>query len=66
MIICDEKPLASRGQILERIKGVDAAYWATKVHLDEEMLNAAGTVLAPIVLLWFACFGFRTTVENRC
>lgn len=66
MIICDEKPSVSRAQILEKIKGVDAAYWATKVRLDQEMLDAAGIVLVQIGVLGFASFGFRTSTENRC
>lgn len=44
LIVCDEKPSASRAQILEKIKGVDAAFWATKVRLDQALLDAAGTI----------------------
>lgn len=42
MVICDEKPSASRAQILEKIKGVDAVYWSTKVKLDKEVIDTAG------------------------
>lgn len=45
MVICDERPAASRAQVLEKIQGVDAAYWATKIRLDKEMLDAAGSYL---------------------
>lgn len=48
-MICDEKPAASRKQILSKINGVDAVYWATQVRLDKEMLDAAGIVIPELL-----------------
>lgn len=50
VIICDEKPKASREQILEKIKGVDAAFWSTFVRLDKEMLDAAGEIIKTFII----------------
>ncbi|KAF2887481.1 hypothetical protein ILUMI_18692, partial [Ignelater luminosus] len=32
----------TREAVLKKIAGVDAAFWATKIKVDEEMLTAAG------------------------
>ncbi|KAJ9581769.1 hypothetical protein L9F63_003838, partial [Diploptera punctata] len=51
LIICPEKPYATRQQTLERISGVDAALWCSKVKVDKEMLDKAGPNLKVVATI---------------
>ncbi|XP_025833878.1 glyoxylate reductase/hydroxypyruvate reductase-like [Agrilus planipennis] len=51
VIITEQKPAASRKQILDKVKGVDALFWCTKERLDDEVLDTAGPQLKVVATM---------------
>lgn len=45
LIFSEGSPYPSRETLLRDIRGVDAALWFGHVHVDKEMIDAAGNAL---------------------
>lgn len=53
VIVNQERPKATKQEIINKVYGVDAIFWRSKELLDKEVLNAAGTFFVdqPILFL---------------